>query len=145
MMRLSGSVKLRCALGSGSSDGGGALREVRRDNNLGVCVDGCLCVIGLDEAILRLHDAAFRIGEVALRLGIRFVRWWCRRFARLLAALSVALLFFFGLDAALFRRRQLGVGLQRRHRLLYLRQPFLLVAGPLRHLLTTLVFAESLV
>jgi hypothetical protein len=36
---------------------------------------------------------------------------------------------FFGLDAALFLRGQLGVGLQRRHRLLDLRQPFLLIAG----------------
>ena len=121
-----------------------ALREFVRDNDLGVGIDDCLCVIGLDEAILRLHDAAFRISEVALRLGTGFVRWWCRRFARLLAAFSVALLFFFGLDAALFLRSQLGVGLQRRHRLLDLRQPFLLVAGPIRHLVTTLVFAESL-
>ena len=30
-----------------------ALREFVRDNDLGVRVDGCLCVIGLDEAILR--------------------------------------------------------------------------------------------
>ena len=45
-----------------------------RDNDLGLCVDGCLCVIGLDKAFLRLHNAAVRIGEVALRLGIRFVR-----------------------------------------------------------------------
>jgi hypothetical protein len=89
-------------------------------------------VIGLDEAFLRLHDAAFRIGEVSLRLGIRFVRWWCRRFARLLAAFSIALLFFFRLDEALFLRGQFGLGLQRRHRLLGLRQPFLLVAGPFR-------------
>jgi hypothetical protein len=51
-----------------------ALREFVRDNDLGLCVDRCLCVIGLDEAFLRLHDAAVRIGEVALRLGIRFVR-----------------------------------------------------------------------
>src|SRR5271169_2165700 len=73
------------------------------------------------------------------------LRWWCRRFARLLAAFSVALLLFFGLDAALFLRGQLGLGLQRRHRLLDLRQPFLLIAGPVRHLVTTLVFAENLV
>ena len=51
-----------------------ALREFVRDNDLGVSVDRCLCVMGLDEAFLRLHDAAVRIGEVALRLGIRFVR-----------------------------------------------------------------------
>src|SRR6185437_6402795 len=82
---------------------------------------------------------------VALRLGIRLVRWWCRRFARLLAAFSVALLFFFRLNAALFLRGQFGLGLQRCHRLLDLRQPFLLVAGPVRHLVTTLVFAEGLV
>src|SRR6202030_1688898 len=76
---------------------------------------------------------------------IRSARYWFRRFARLLAAFSVALLLFFGLDAALFLCGQLGVGLQRRHRLLDLRQPFRLIAGPVRHLVTTLVFAENLV
>src|SRR4029077_2950423 len=107
-----------------------ALREFVRDNDLGVSVDRCLCVIGLGEAFLRLHDAAFRVGEVALRLGIRFVRWWCRRFARLLAAFSVALLFFFGLEAPLFPRAEWARALEPRHRLLDLPQPFLLVAGP---------------
>ena len=29
-----------------------ALREFVRDNELGLCVDGCLCVIGLDKAFL---------------------------------------------------------------------------------------------
>src|SRR5712664_347235 len=90
MMRLSGSVKLRCDLGSGSSDGGAA---------------------GLP----------------------RFV------------AFGLALLFFFGLDATLFLRRQPGVGLQRCHCLLDLRQPLLLVAGPIRQLVAAPVFAESLV
>src|SRR5437763_7733430 len=80
-----------------------------------------------------------------MRFGIRLVRWWCRWFARLLAAFSFALLFFCSLDAALFFRGQFGLGLQRRHRLLDLRQPFLLVAGPVRQLVTTLVFAEDLV
>src|ERR1700680_4453070 len=122
-----------------------ALRQFVRDNDLGACVDGGLGIVGLNEAILRLHDAAFRIGEVALRLGIRLVRWRRRRFARLLAAFGLALLFLFGLDATLFRRRQPGVGLQRRHRLLDLRQSFLLVAGPIRHLVAALVLAESLV
>src|SRR5674476_560897 len=122
-----------------------ALRQFVRDNDLGACVDGGLCIIGLNEAILRLHDAAFRIGEVALRLGIGLVRWRCRRFARLLAAFGLALLFLFGLDATLFLRRQPGLGLQRRHRLLDLHQPFLLVAGPIRHLVAALVSAESLV
>ena len=85
-------------------------------------------------------------GSVKLcELGIRLVRWRRRRFARLLAAFGLALLFLFGLDATLFRRRQPGVGLQRRHRLLDLRQPFLLVAGPIRHLVAALVSAESLV
>jgi hypothetical protein len=43
MMRLSGSVKLRCDLGSGWSDAGAA--------GLPACVDGGLCIIGLNEAI----------------------------------------------------------------------------------------------
>src|SRR5258708_2044643 len=85
------------------------------------------------------------MGEVALRLGIRLVRWRRRRFARLLTAFGLALLFFFGLDTTLFLRRQPGVDLQRRHRLLDLRQSFLLVAGPIRHLVAALVLAESLV
>src|SRR6202041_3407499 len=116
-----------------------ALRQFVRDNDLGACVDGGLCIVGLNEAILRLHDAAFRIGEVALRLGIRLVRWRRRRFARLLAAFSLALLFLFGLDATLFRRRQPP------HPLLNFCQSFLLVAGPIRHLVAALVLAESLV
>ena len=89
-MRLSGSVKLRCDLGSGWSDGGAA---------------------GL-PGFLRLSA------------------WRCCSFSA---------------SATLFRRRQPGVGLQRRHRLLDLRQPFLLVAGPIRHLVAALVSAESLV
>src|ERR1700758_286318 len=85
-------------------------------------------------------------GSVKLRrLGIGFVRRRRRRFARLLAAFGLPLLFLFGLDAALFLRRQPGVGLQRRLRLLDLRQPFLFVADPIRQLVAALVFAESLV
>src|SRR6202007_1478790 len=77
--------------------------------------------------------------------GIGLVRRRCSRFARLLAAFGLPLLLFFGLDAALFLRRQLGIGLQRRHRLLIFRQPLLLVAGPIRQLVAALIFAESLV
>src|SRR5258708_2528521 len=121
------------------------LRQFVRDNDLGPCVDGGLCIIGLNEAILRLHDAAFRIGEVALRLGIRLVPCRSCGFAGFFAAFGWAWLFLSGLDATLFLRRQPGVGLQRRHRLLDLGQPFLLVAGPIRHLVAALVFAESLV
>src|SRR5216684_3292474 len=102
-------------------------------------------LIGLNEAILRLHDAAFRIGEVALRLGIGLLRWRRRRFARLLAAFGLALLFLFGLDPTLFLRRLPGLGLQCRHRLLDLRQPFPLVAGPVRQFVAAFVLAESLV
>jgi len=50
-----------------------------------------------------------------------------------------------GADRAIILRGQFGLGLQSRHRLLDLRQPFLLIAGPVRHLVTTLVFAEGLV
>ncbi len=57
----------------------------------------------------------------------------------------MALLFFFGLNATLFLRLQLGLSLQRRHRLLDLRQPLLLVAGPIRQFVAALVFAESLI
>src|ERR1700704_4207691 len=98
-----------------------ALSQFVRDNDLGPCVDGGLRVIGLHEAILRLHDAAFRIGEVALRLGIGLLRWRRRRFARLLAAFGLTLLFLFSFDPALFLRRLPGLGLQCGHRLLDLR------------------------
>src|SRR5258707_4425903 len=70
------------------------MRQFVRYNDLGACVDRGLCIVGLSEAILRLHDAAFRIGEVALRLGIGLVRRRRRRFARLLAAFGLALLAF---------------------------------------------------
>src|ERR1700758_999823 len=91
MMRLSGSVKLRCDLGAGWSDGGAA----------------------------------------GLPGFLRPSAWRCCS--------------FFAPDGPLSPRRQPGVGLQRRHRLLDLRQPFLLVADPIRHLVAALVLAESLV
>src|SRR4030088_1921896 len=112
---------------------------------MGGCGGGGLRVIGLNEAILRLHDAAFRIGEVALRLGIGLLRWRRRRFARLLAAFGLALLFLFGLDGTLFLRRLPGLGLQCCPRLLDLRQRFLLVASPVWQLVAALVLAASLV
>lgn len=77
-----------------------------------------------------------------MRLGIGFLRWQRRRFARLLAAFGLALLFLFGLDAVLLLRRQFGVRFQRRHRLLDLRQQFLLVDGPVRQFVAV---AESLI
>jgi hypothetical protein len=51
-----------------------------RHNDLRVSVDRGLCIVALDVAVLGLEDAAFGIGEVALRF-----RFWCcrrRRFAR---------------------------------------------------------------
>jgi hypothetical protein len=45
-----------------------APREFVRDNDLGLCVDGCLCVIGLDQTFLRLHNAAVR-NNAAVRIG----------------------------------------------------------------------------
>ena len=105
---------------------GGSITTRSRGKMIGERVAfGARACIGLREANLRL--AAFRIAEVALRLGI-VVRRRYRRFARLLAAFGLALLFFFGPDATLFLRRQPWRGLQR---LLDLRQSLLLVAGPI--------------
>ena len=44
-----------------------ALRQAMRDDDLRRAIDSGLCVEALDVAILGLQDAAFRIGEVALR------------------------------------------------------------------------------
>lgn len=42
------------------------VRQPLRDDHLVIGIDGRLSVIALDESILRLHDAAVRIGEIAL-------------------------------------------------------------------------------
>jgi len=50
-----------------------------RHDDLRVSIDRGLCIVALDVAVLGLEDAAFGIGEVALRF-----RFWCcrrRRFA----------------------------------------------------------------
>ena len=90
-----------------------------------------LCVIGLDEAFLRLHNAAVRIGEVAgaaLGLGSSGSGG-----AGLPGFLQISALRCCCFSASMRRSSSaasFGVGLQRRHRLLDLRQPFRLIAGP---------------
>src|SRR6185437_1129834 len=81
-------------------------------------IDRGLGVVALDVTVLGLQDAAFRVGEIALRLavGLRFRR----RLAALLAAFGV----------------QRGLGLA------YLLKPFLLVGHPIGHLVAALVAVE---
>ena len=122
-----------------------ALRQFVRDNDLGACVDGGLCIVGLNEAILRLHDAAFRIGEVALRLGIRLVRWRRRRLPGFLRPSAWRCCSF----SASMRRSSAAASLASASSAVIacwiFASRFLLVAGPIRHLVAALVLAESLV
>src|SRR5260370_8823195 len=48
-----------------------AVGQAVRDDDLRRAIHRSLRVIGLNEPVLALHDAAFRIGEVALRLAVR--------------------------------------------------------------------------
>jgi hypothetical protein len=57
-----------------------------RHNDLRVSVDRGLCIVALDVAVLGLEDAAFGIGEVALRF--RF--GCCRRLPTSLQTLMPA-------------------------------------------------------
>src|SRR5713226_1279641 len=48
-----------------------AVGQAVRDDDLRRAIHRSLRVIGLNEPVLALHDAAFGIGEVALRLAVR--------------------------------------------------------------------------
>ena len=52
--------------------------EAVGDDHLRRRVDRRLRIVALDEAVLGLDDAAFGIGEVLLRFGVRLFgwRWW---------------------------------------------------------------------
>ena len=50
---------------------GPALRHILGDDDLCGAIDYDLGIVSLHEAVLALHDPAFRIGEVLLRFGLR--------------------------------------------------------------------------
>src|SRR4029077_21035140 len=94
----------------------GTGQRLRHDDLMGT-IDRGLGVVTLDVTVLGLQDAAFRVGEIALRLavGLRFRR----RLAALLAAFGDATLLGFG-PLALHLGCGLGFGLQRGLGLAYL-------------------------
>ena len=49
--------------------------EAVGDDHLRRRVDRRLRIVALDEAVLGFHDAAFGIGEVLLRFGVRLFGW----------------------------------------------------------------------
>ena len=62
------------------------------DDDLRLRIDSGLRIVALDVAVLGLQDAAFRIGEVALRLAVRLLFRRRRRPPVLLASFRDALL-----------------------------------------------------
>jgi len=50
---------------------GRALRHILGDDDLCGAIDHDLGIVSLHEAVLALHDPAFRIGEVLLCFGLR--------------------------------------------------------------------------
>src|SRR5262245_31705215 len=116
--------------------------ETVRDDHLCSRINRGLCVVTLDEPFFAFHDTAFGIGEVLLRLGVRFVRGWCGWSSRFLFA---PLLLGFGLRLGLrFRRRpclglELGLGGADS-----LRTAFF-VGGPIGQLVALAIFTVQLI
>src|SRR6202040_3863428 len=91
-----------------------AVGQAVRDDDLRRAIHRSLRVIGLNEPVLALQDAAFGIAEVALRLAVRGAARRLRLLARLLASRRPARLFRRGLGPRLRRGRRLGFRLERR-------------------------------
>src|ERR1700738_4968113 len=70
-----------------------AVGQAVRDDDLRRAIHRSLRVVGLNEPVLALQDAALRIGEVALRLAVRGAARRLRLLARLLASRRPARLF----------------------------------------------------
>ena len=116
-----------------------------RHDDLCLGIDRGLSVEGLHEAVLRLHDPAFGIGEVLLGFGTGLAGGGNGFRTRLLAA--------FGLPLLLCRSLLFDLGFGARLRLGFQRSLCrpdrlcapLLVSDPVRHLLAGLVTAVQLV
>src|SRR5260370_7875816 len=107
-----------------------AVGQAVRDDGLRRAIHRSLRVIGLNEPVLALHDAAFRIGEVALRLAVRGAARRPRLLTWLLAPRRPALLFRRGAGPRLRLGCRLGFRLERRLGLADLCQPLPLVGHP---------------
>ena len=115
--------------------------EAVGDDHLRRRVDRRLRIVALDEAVLGFHDAAFGIGEVLLRFGVRLFGWRGGGPARFLAALGLSPLL--GLRFGLGRRGRFRLGLQFGLRRPDLLDALLLVGDPFGQLLAALVAAEG--
>ena len=105
-------------------------------------IDGGLGVIALDVAILGLHDAALRIGEVALGLAVGLGFRRCRRSAVLFAAFGVALLFRLGPRRISSSAAALASASSSALACADLLEPLLFVGHPIRHLVAALAAVE---
>ena len=117
--------------------------EAVGDDHLRRRVDRRLRIVALDEAVLGFHDAAFGIGEVLLRFGVRLFGWRGGGLARFLAALGLSLLLGLGLRFGLGRSGRFRLGLQFGLRRPDLLGALLLVGDPFGQLLAALVAAEG--
>src|SRR5580658_9476184 len=88
--------------------------EAVGDDHLRRRVDRRLRIVALDEAVLGFHDAAFGIGEVLLRFGVRLFGWRAGGPAGFLAALGLSPLLGLGLRFGLGRRGRFRLGLAAR-------------------------------
>src|SRR5262249_47967855 len=99
-------------------------------------------IVALDVTVFGLQDAAFRIGEVALRLVLGLLTGRRRPLAALLAAFGDALLVCLFLAPRLLFGGRLGFGLERGLGLADLLKPLLLVGHPIGHLIAAPVAVE---
>src|SRR5580700_9252818 len=109
------------------------------EDDLGLAIDRRLGVVALDVAILGLQDAALRIGEVALRLAVRFRARRRRCPAVLFPPSGLALLFRLFSVAPLCFGGGLSFRFQRGLGLADLLQPLPLVGHPGGHLIAALL------
>src|SRR5260370_3671374 len=118
-----------------------AVGQAVRDDDLRRAIHRSLRVIGRNEPVLGLHDAAFGIGEVALRLAVRGAARRPRLLTWLLAPRRPALLFRRGVGPRLRLGCRLGFRLERRLGLADLGQPLRLVGHPVWQLVAALVLS----
>jgi len=106
------------------------LRYILGHDDLRLRIDGDLAIVGLNEPVLPLHDAAFGVGEVLLVFRIGLGRGRRSGLAGLLAAFGLALRFGFCPGFGFCFRRSLGLRLELSLRGADLFRSLLLVGNP---------------